>query len=71
MLGKMKGNEHLAVSFKLETDVDILKDRVDFAIEKYGVDVVVGNCLKQKEWVSLTYNQETFKDKHGEVYSNL
>lgn len=48
MLGKMKGNEHLAVSFKLETDVDILKDRMDFAIEKYGVDMVVGNCLKQK-----------------------
>lgn len=56
MLGEMKGGEHLCVSFKLETDVEKLKERVQFAIETYGVDIVVGNCLQQKYWVSINYN---------------
>ena len=56
MLGEMKGDEHLCVSFKLETDVEKLKERVRFAIETYGIDMVVGNCLQQKYWVSINYN---------------
>ena len=47
----------MCVSFKLETDVEKLKERVQFAIDTYGVDIVVGNCLQQKYWVSINYNE--------------
>ncbi|EEQ99884.1 Phosphopantothenate--cysteine ligase, putative [Perkinsus marinus ATCC 50983] len=44
----------LVVSFKLETDADILFEKARAAIRKYGVDAVVANVLEtryQKLWI--------------------
>jgi phosphopantothenate---cysteine ligase (ATP) len=42
------------VSFKLETDIDLLREKSKRAVEKYGCHVVIGNLLQsrhQKVWV--------------------
>ena len=63
MLGEMVSSKHLCVSFKLETDQSKLKDRVEFALGKYGVDMVVGNCLQERNWVSFTFNAESLGER--------
>jgi hypothetical protein len=59
MLGQMASSDHLCVSFKLETDVDKLKERMAFALGKYKVDMVIGNCLLEKHWITIGYNPDT------------
>jgi hypothetical protein len=46
----------LTVSFKLETDKTKIDERILFAIEKYQIDMVVGNVLDNKKWVKIVYN---------------
>jgi hypothetical protein len=41
---------------------------MEFAISKYGVDLVIGNKLNNKEWISIYYNSAVFPDKEGEIY---
>jgi len=43
---------------------------VKFAIEKYGVDLVFGNCLNEKEWVSVAYNDKYFQNKETEAFTS-
>jgi phosphopantothenoylcysteine synthetase/decarboxylase len=61
ILGDMTDPEMLCVSFKLETDVEKIKERILFALDKYQVDLVVGNMLGNKKWVHIHYNQNRFK----------
>ncbi|KAF4663852.1 hypothetical protein FOZ61_001336 [Perkinsus olseni] len=57
VLGRVKGTwcpQALVVSFKLETEPDILFEKASGAIEKYGVDAVVANVLEsryRKLWI--------------------
>ncbi|KAF4687120.1 hypothetical protein FOZ60_004269 [Perkinsus olseni] len=57
VLGRVKGTwcpQALVVSFKLETDPDILFEKASGAIKKYGVDAVVANVLEsryRKLWI--------------------
>ena len=60
ILGKMTSEDLLTVSFKLETDPDKLGQRIDFALDKYKVDMVIGNILGNKNWVKIHYNQQKF-----------
>jgi phosphopantothenate-cysteine ligase len=51
------------VSFKLETDIDILREKSERAVEKYGCHMVIGNLLQsrhQKVWV---FAPEDFRNK--------
>jgi len=32
-----------------------------FAIDKYSVDLVIGNLLGNKNWISIEYNPNVFK----------
>ena len=43
---------------------------MDFALEKYGVDLVIGNVLVDKSWVNVTYNMTIFPEhfKNGELF---
>ena len=45
------------VSFKLETDENILKEKCIRSIEKYGVDVVVGNILGSRKDACVLYGK--------------
>lgn len=65
ILGKMRSDDHLCVSFKLETDKSKLNERMDNAISKYGVDMVIGNYLGNKIWAYIKYNSAVF----GEIDS--
>jgi predicted heme/steroid binding protein len=60
MLGEIKGAwapECLCVSFKLETDHEILRSKAEGAIAKYGVDIVVANELYSRyEHVNLYFS---------------
>ncbi|KAJ4814166.1 phosphopantothenate-cysteine ligase-like protein [Rhynchospora pubera] len=49
------------VSFKLETDPDILTQKADAALKKYGMHVVVANLLAnyKEEVVVVTQNEKT------------
>jgi len=58
----MVSPNHLCVSFKLETDEKQVKERMEFAINKYGVDMVIGNKLNNKQWISIFYNRNVFAD---------
>ena len=62
LLGDMVSPNHLCVSFKLETDEKQVKERMEFAINKYGVDMVIGNKLNNKQWISIFYNRNVFAD---------
>jgi hypothetical protein len=53
ILKSLTGEKLLCVSFKLETDPLKIKERVYFAINKYNVDMVVGNILGNKNWVRI------------------
>lgn len=52
----MVDKRHVTISFKLETEKEKLNGRILWAIEKYGIDMVVGNLLGQKKWVKIVYN---------------
>jgi len=59
MLGNLKNlwsPKSLVISFKLETDQDILRSKALGAITKYQVDGVVGNLL-QTRYTEVTYFQ--------------
>ena len=50
LLGKVRESyltspRNMHVSFKLETDITLLRSKMRKAIESYGIDVVVGNLL--------------------------
>ena len=62
ILGKMTGNKHLCVSFKLETDKNIIHDKINGAIKNYNVDMVIGNILNNKSWVFIKHNSDTLKN---------
>lgn len=40
----------IIVSFKLETDPDLLVSKAEQALHKYGHDVVIGNLLTTRKW---------------------
>ena len=56
----MSDPEHLCISFKLETDPEKLKMKMEHAISSYRVDVVIGNFLGNKLWAMVKFNEETF-----------
>jgi hypothetical protein len=62
ILGKLVDGRHLTVSFKLETDKSKIDERVCFAIEKFKVDMVVGNLLNNKNWVKIVYNSKLYAE---------
>lgn len=56
ILGQMVHDDHLCVSFKLETDATILYEKIDMALRLYKIDLVVGNLLGKKSWVFIKPN---------------
>ena len=38
---------------------------MDFAIEKYQVDLVIGNILNRKEEIYVEYNKQVFTNLPG------
>ena len=56
----MRSDDHLCVSFKLETDQSKLTERMEAAIKKYGVDMVIGNYLGNKIWALVKFNPTVF-----------
>jgi phosphopantothenate-cysteine ligase len=58
LLGKVKtwNKETYLISFKLETDAQILEKKAKGAIEKYGVDMVVANELKTRRSQVVIYH---------------
>jgi phosphopantothenate-cysteine ligase len=53
------------VSFKLETDIEILRQKSIRAVEKYGCHMVVGNILQtrhEKVWLLSPNNYESIDD---------
>jgi len=42
--------ESMIVSFKLETDPDLLVSKAEQALERYGHDLVIGNLLTTRKW---------------------
>lgn len=52
--------DHLCVSFKLETDSEKVKERMNFAVEKYNVDLVIGNILNDKRLIFVHYNPKVY-----------
>jgi len=58
------------VSFKLETDKDILRQKAEHAVSKYGVHLVIGNLLESRHervWILSPYAQ---REKHPQDASN-
>ena len=53
ILGRLVREDVLTVSFKLETDEQKLEQRMADALSKYGVHVVVGNILNQRQKVQV------------------
>jgi len=47
IIKKVWNPETYLITFKLETDEDILKTKIDGHLYRYGVDLVVGNLLNQ------------------------
>lgn len=41
---------------------------MEFAVGKYGVDMVVGNLLGNKGWVKVRYNEQRFGEKREVEY---
>jgi len=39
-----------------------------FAIEKYQVDLVIGNILNRKEEIYIDYNKLVFANMPGEIF---
>lgn len=68
-LGVLKGAspEFFVVSFKLETDEALLRRSCHKAIEKYGVDMVVGNLLQTRnsEVILVSSTAETIITAEG------
>ena len=65
MLGKVKAEWNpltTLVSFKLETDFDILEKKAKGAIEKYGIDMVVANELHTRRTQVTIYGKEGFAE---------
>ena len=48
----------LIVSFKLETDPDILVSKSEQALERYGHDLVIGNLLTTRKWEVVFVSKE-------------
>ena len=42
--------ESMIVSFKLETDPDLLVSKAEQALDRYGHDLVIGNLLTTRKW---------------------
>lgn len=69
LLGKVKtwNPETILISFKLETDTQILEQKAKAAIEKYGVDMVVANELKTRRSKVIIYHSDgTSKELRSE-----
>jgi hypothetical protein len=52
-------------SFKLETDMAILREKAEAAVENYGVHMVIGNLLETRHkqvWVLAPTSMQTFMD---------
>ncbi len=58
------------VSFKLETDKEILRQKAEHAVAKYGVHLVIGNLLESRHervWILSPHAQ---REKHPQDASN-
>jgi phosphopantothenate-cysteine ligase len=61
MLGVIKNEwcpEALVVSFKLETDTDLLHSKMETAARLYGIDMIVGNILSTRKEEVAVYQIE-------------
>ncbi|KAL4453000.1 hypothetical protein ABPG73_004778 [Tetrahymena malaccensis] len=54
---KELANEAKVISFKLETDNTILKDKVFSSFKKYGVDIIIGNLLSNTRFEVYLYQK--------------
>jgi len=64
MLGDLKNvwnPKQLAVSFKLETDANILEQKALGAIEKYQMDLVIANLLQTRRTEVVVYKKNGLK----------
>jgi len=64
MLGDLKNlwnPKQLAVSFKLETDTNILEQKALGAIEKYQMDLVIANLLQTRRTEVIVYKRNGAK----------
>jgi len=64
------------VSFKLETDEEILKSKAKAAVEKYGVRVVVANMLHKRNGQVFIMSRDDWKevrleDEEGEIEEHI
>lgn len=60
-LGKIKTDwnpKTLLISFKLETDIAILKKKATASFKNYGVDMVVANELKTRRNQVIIYHSD-------------
>lgn len=67
ILGKMSSKDHFCVSFKLETDKKIIKEKMDTSFEKYNVDMIIGNMLNNKEWIWIRHNPHSVNKNDYEI----
>jgi phosphopantothenate---cysteine ligase (ATP) len=51
------------VSFKLETDIDLLRQKSIRAVEKYGCHMVIGNLLQSRHEKVWVLTPDDFRDK--------
>ncbi|TNV76618.1 hypothetical protein FGO68_gene61 [Halteria grandinella] len=61
LLGKIKSEWNpstLCISFKLETDLDLVEKKALSAISSYGVDLVVANQLQTHRWKVIVYKNQ-------------
>ena len=67
ILGKMSSKDHFGVSFELETDKKIIKEKMDTSFEKYNVDMIIGNMLNNKEWIWIRHNPHSVNKNDYEI----
>lgn len=82
LLGSIKGEyapDAFVVSFKLETDENLLEEKCLLSAEKYNQDIIIGNMLKtrtiqvrifermDKRWTTINRLQDNNKQKEIEV----
>jgi phosphopantothenate---cysteine ligase (ATP) len=64
MLGVIKKEwcpEAMVVSFKLETDTDLLQSKMETAARLYGIDMIVGNILSTRKQEVVVYQKNEKK----------
>lgn len=52
------------ISFKLETDIGILSDKIEKSFKEHDSDLIVGNILQYRnDWVTISTQESTVEVK--------